>query len=274
MRSCVKGLRREGKRIAFVPTMGFLHEGHLSLMRIARANADILAASIFVNPTQFGPGEDFETYPRNPEHDLGMCRKEQVDVVFTPEKAELYPQNFETYVRLEQLPQHLCGLSRPVFFTGVATVVTKLFNIVTPHVAVFGEKDYQQLLVIRRMVRDLNMDIEIIGAPTVREPDGLAMSSRNAYLTPAQRPAALSLYQSLLDAGDRVAAGERRSVRIIENAQKKMMSHPENEIDYIAVCDPESLEHVDRIDRPVRMALAVRVAKTRLIDNMLLTPAV
>jgi pantoate--beta-alanine ligase len=254
--------------------MGFLHEGHLSLMRIARAQADVLVVSIFVNPTQFGPGEDFETYPRNPERDLALCRKEQVDLVFTPDKGELYPQNFQTYVRLEHLPRHLCGRSRPVFFTGVTTVVTKLFNIVKPHAAVFGEKDYQQLLVIRRMVRDLNMAIEIIGAPTVREPDGLAMSSRNNYLTPAQRPAALSLFQSLIRAGDRVAAGEKHSARIIKDAKASITAHPENEIDYIAVCDPESLDVVETIVRPVRMALAVRVATTRLIDNMQLTPAI
>ena len=265
-------VRSTGRTIAFVPTMGFLHEGHLSLFRIGRQRGDLLAASIFVNPAQFGPTEDFDDYPRSLERDISLLEKENVDVVFTPTEAELYPEGYQTYVHLKQLPEHLCGLSRPVFFSGVATVVTKLFHIVKPHVAIFGEKDFQQLLVIRRMVADLNMDIEIVGGPLIRESDGLAMSSRNSYLTPDQRQAALSLYQALCTAKDRVGAGERDARKIIQEARKSIGASPETAIDYVAVCDTNTLEDVSQIDDPVLMALAVKVGQTRLIDNMILTP--
>jgi pantoate--beta-alanine ligase len=265
-----ESLRGDGRRIACVPTMGYLHDGHLSLMRIAKKRADVLVVSVFVNPAQFGPEEDFETYPRNLERDLELCAKEDVDIVFTPKTGALYPDGFQSYVKLEHLPHHLCGLSRPVFFTGVATVVSKLFNIVRPHVAVFGEKDYQQLLVIRRMVQDLNFNTEIIGAPIVREKDGLAMSSRNAYLTSEQRPAALTLYRSLLQARKRVETGERDAARILEEARDLITAQPETDIDYLSICDPETLIDVERIDRPALMALAVKVGKTRLIDNTIL----
>ncbi len=265
-------LRRDGRRIAFVPTMGFFHEGHLSLMRIGRREADVLVVSIFVNPAQFGPEEDFDTYPRSFEKDLELSRREGVDLAFTPDKPQLYPDGYQTYVNLENLPNHLCGLSRPVFFTGVATVVAKLFNIVRPHIAVFGEKDYQQLLVIRRMVQDLDFDIEIIGAPIVREPDGLAMSSRNNYLTAQQRPAALSLYKSLNRARALVESGIHDSVRILKEVERIILAYPDTEIDYLALCDLKSLEDVKNIDRPVLMALAVKVGSTRLIDNMVLDP--
>ena len=265
-------LRRQGKRIAFVPTMGFLHEGHLSLMRAGRQLADTLVVSIFVNPAQFGPGEDFDTYPRDLDRDLDLCRREKVDVVFTPSRPEMYPEYYQTSVQLATLPKHLCGLSRPVFFTGVATVVAKLFNMVKPHIAVFGEKDYQQLLVIRRMVKDLNMDIEIVGSPLIREPDGLAMSSRNNYLTAQQRPAALSLHQALTNAHQMIDSGTRESTPIVSAAQKIIDTHAENEIDYISICDLLTLEGVETIDRPVLMALAVRVGGIRLIDNSILEP--
>ncbi len=265
-----ESLRGDGRRIAFVPTMGHLHDGHLSLMRIAKKRADVLVVSIFVNPAQFGPEEDFETYPRNLERDLDLCAKELVDIVFTPKTGALYPDGFQSYVKLEHLPHHLCGLSRPVFFTGVATVVSKLFNIVRPHVAVFGEKDYQQLLVIRRMVQDLNFNTEIIGAPIVREKDGLAMSSRNAYLTSEQRPAALTLYHSLVQARKRVETGERDAARILKEARDLIAAQPETDIDYLSICDPETLIDVERIDRQALMALAVKVGKTRLIDNTIL----
>ncbi|MGA9535004.1 MAG: pantoate--beta-alanine ligase [Desulfobacterales bacterium] len=265
-----ESLRGDGRRIACVPTMGYLHDGHLSLMRIAKKRADVLVVSVFVNPAQFGPEEDFETYPRNLERDLELCAKEDVDIVFTPKTGALYPDGFQSYVKLEHLPHHLCGLSRPVFFTGVATVVSKLFNIVRPHVAVFGEKDYQQLLVIRRMVQDLNFNTEIIGAPIVREKDGLAMSSRNAYLTSEQRPAALTLYRSLLQARKRVETGERDAARILKEARELITAQPETDIDYLSICDPETLIDVERIDRPALMALAVKVGKTRLIDNTIL----
>ena len=272
MQQIADRLRREGKRIVFVPTMGFLHEGHLSLMRIGRGSADALVVSIFVNPAQFGPNEDFDTYPRDMERDLKLCRSEKVDIVFTPDRQSLYGKDYQTYIRLDHLPQHLCGLSRPVFFTGVATIVAKLFNIVKPHAAVFGRKDYQQLKVIEQMVRDLNFNIEIIGAPIVREPDGLAMSSRNAYLTDAQRPAALSLCQALERARDRVANGESDAARLLAEVEAMIAEHSETQIDYVTICDPGTLEKVDRIGGTVLMALAVKVAQTRLIDNMLLTP--
>jgi len=267
-------VRHSGRTISFVPTMGFLHEGHLSLFRIGRRHGDILAASIFVNPAQFGPTEDFDQYPRNLERDLSLLEKEGVDVVFTPTEAALYPNGYQTYVDLTQLPEHLCGLSRPVFFRGVATVVTKLFHIVKPHVAIFGEKDFQQLLVIRRMVTDLNMDINIVGGPIVRESDGLAMSSRNSYLGSDQRPAALSLYWALNTAQERVESGETDADKIIREAKKSIGSHPDTDIDYVTVCDPSTLDNIPKIKGPSLMALAVKVGQTRLIDNMVLKPPV
>ena len=265
-------IRCQGKSIVLVPTMGFFHEGHLSLMRKGRELGDDLVISIFVNPAQFGPHEDFESYPRDLERDLQLAREIGVDAVFTPDNMELYPEGFQTYIELEKLPNHLCGLSRPVFFKGIATVVAKLFNIVKPHVAIFGEKDYQQLTVIRRMVNDLNFNINIIGGPTVREPDGLAMSSRNNYLTPKQRPAALTLYKALVKAKDLLKNGVKDAGEIIQVATKLITSHPETGIDYISICDPECLDTIKTIDRPALMALAVNVGKTRLIDNMILYP--
>lgn len=272
MQRCADELRRQGKRIGFVPTMGFLHEGHLSLMRLGRRLCDMLVVSIFVNPAQFGPEEDFDTYPRDLDRDLELCRQESVDIAFTPSRSDLYPDNFQTSVRLDRLPNHLCGLSRPVFFTGVATVVAKLFNMVKPHVAVFGEKDYQQLLVIRQMVKDLNLEVEIVGAPLVRETDGLAMSSRNNYLTVRQRPAALSLYHSICRARQLIDSGIREAGRIVAEAEKIIGAHAGNDIDYVSICDLQTLDPVDLIDRPVLMALAVRVGPVRLIDNSVLEP--
>jgi pantoate--beta-alanine ligase len=265
-------MRGNGKTIVFVPTMGFLHEGHLSLVREGQKYGDDLVLSIFVNPAQFGPGEDLETYPRNFERDLELLRKEGVNAVFAPDAKEIYGENFQTFVELEKLPKHLCGLSRPVFFRGVATVVTKLFNIVKPHAAIFGEKDYQQLTVIRQMVRDLNFDINIVGARTVREADGLAMSSRNIYLNPKQRMSALLLSQSLIKAQELVENGLLDTAEIIDKAAKMIRSQPETEIDYIVICDPETLDDMKTITKPARMALAVKVGKARLIDNMLLRP--
>lgn len=270
MQSFAEGARLEGKKIAFVPTMGYLHEGHLSLIRIAREMGDTLIVSIFVNPSQFAPHEDFDAYPRNFQRDLDMTEKEGVDIIFAPEADELYPDNFQTYVNLEKIPKHLCGISRPIFFRGVATVVTKLFNIVRPHVAVFGKKDYQQLLVIRRMVSDLHMDIDIIGGETVREHDGLAMSSRNTYLTKAQRESALSLNKALKTAQESVESGITDVSRIVKETVEFIKSHPETQIDYVQVCDPETLEDLQVINRPALMALAVKVGSTRLIDNMIL----
>jgi pantoate--beta-alanine ligase len=270
MRKLVDNIRSEGKTIGFVPTMGFLHEGHLSLVRMCRQKVDRVVVSIFVNPTQFGPTEDFESYPRDLDRDLRLLRNEAVDIVFAPPREDLYGSGHETYVKLERMPNHLCGLSRPVLFQGVATIVTKLFHIVKPHVAVFGEKDYQQLMVIRKMVKDLSMDIEILGGPTVREPDGLAMSSRNSYLTPSQRKTAACLFQSLKASCGMVAAGVIDTAQIIRKASENILSQPDTRIDYVSICDPESLEPVEKITGSALMALAVFVGRTRLIDNMML----
>ena len=264
--------RSQGKTIVFVPTMGFLHTGHISLIREGKKYGDDIVVSIFVNPTQFGPSEDLESYPRNFERDLELLNKEVVNAVFAPEAVEIYGEKFQTYVELEKLPNHLCGLSRPTFFKGVATVVTKLFNIVKPHVTIFGQKDYQQLTLIRQMVCDLNFDIKVVGAPTVREPDGLAMSSRNIYLTPDQRISALSLNTSLKKAQRLVESGLQDAAKIIDAAAKLIRSHPETEIDYITICDPETLDDMNTIEKPALMALAVKIGKARLIDNMILKP--
>ncbi len=263
-------LRNQGKTLVFVPTMGFLHEGHLSLLHLAEHYGNHTILSIFVNPTQFGPGEDFATYPRSFERDVEAASKAGVKTVFAPERSDLYSPDFETYITLHHLPGHLCGLSRPTHFQGVATIVAKLFNLVKPHAAIFGEKDYQQLAVIRRMVRDLNFDITIVGGPTVREDDGLAMSSRNAYLTPEQRPAALSLSKALFRAREMVTAGKTSAAEIIAAASALITSHAETDIDYITICDPETLAEVETVECPAVMALAVKVGKCRLIDNIML----
>ncbi len=252
--------------------MGYLHEGHLSLIKIAREHSDDVVLSIFVNPTQFGPGEDLSSYPRALERDFELCERAGADVIFTPNEKDLYPEGYETYVALEKLPNHLCGLSRPVHFRGVATVVAKLFNMVKPHVAVFGEKDYQQLLLIRRMTRDLNFDIRIVSGPIVREPDGLAMSSRNSYLTTGQRKSALSLYKALNKARELAANGTTDAETIRNEVSNLILSHEGTSIDYVALTDPETLEEAATLNKPVLMALAVMIGKTRLIDNMILEP--
>ncbi len=265
-------MRRQFKTIAFVPTMGFLHEGHLSLVKEGKKRGDDLVVSIFVNPSQFAPGEDFESYPRDLDRDLELLQEEGVDAVFNPDDKEIYGGEFQTCVELEKLPNHLCGISRPIFFKGVATVVAKLFNIVKPHVTIFGQKDYQQLVIIRQMVRDLGFDIEVVCAPTVREPDGLAMSSRNAYLSPEQRDSALSLYNSLQKAQVLIENGIQDATIIIDATTELIQSRPETQIDYIVICDTETLVDIQTIDKPVLMALAVKVGKARLIDNMILNP--
>lgn len=265
-------LFRRGKTIAFVPTMGFLHEGHLALMREGRKHGDTLVISIFVNPTQFGPSEDFHTYPRDLDRDARLAETAGVDIVFAPEAEAMYDEGYQTYVDLDLLPRYLCGYSRPGHFRGVATVVAKLFNIVKPQVSLFGKKDYQQLVVIRRMARDLNIDVQILGVPTIREADGLAMSSRNNYLSQDERRSALSLFQSLEEAQRSVARGIKDAKQLIRGASELIGAHPYTKIDYVAVCDPETLDDVDLVDRPALMALAVWAGKTRLIDNIILTP--
>ncbi|RLB15085.1 MAG: pantoate--beta-alanine ligase [Deltaproteobacteria bacterium] len=270
MQSVADAMRSAGHTIALVPTMGYLHEAHLELMRVGKRHANKLIISIFVNPTQFGPSEDYERYPRDPEGDLEKARSVGVDIVFMPPVEEMYPEGFQTTVKVEKLTQHLCGLSRPGHFDGVTTVVCKLFNITKPHIAIFGQKDYQQLAVISRMVMDLNMDIQIIGVPTVREADGLAMSSRNAYLTQEQRPSALSLKKSLELADEMLRKGETDAKAIVRAVEALIKEHPFTEIDYVSICDPVTLEDMDRIDQEALLALAVKVGHTRLIDNQIL----
>lgn len=265
-------VRCSGHSTAFVPTMGYLHEGHLSLLRIGKKKSDDLVLSIFVNPAQFGPNEDLSSYPRSLEHDLALAEKEGVDAVFVPTDKALYQEGYQTYVELEKLPGHLCGLSRPVFFKGITTVVTQLFNIVKPHIAVFGEKDFQQLAIIRQMVKDLKFDIEIIGGPIVREDDGLAMSSRNAYLKDHMRPAALSLSQALEKSRSMVKRGILDAQLIADQAAEIFSGFPEINVDYISICDPLTLEEVNLIEGKTLMALAVGLEKIRLIDNTILEP--
>lgn len=272
MQQRAEALRRSGKRIGFVPTMGYLHEGHLSLMRLARPRCDVLVVSIFVNPTQFGPNEDFQQYPRDLERDERLCRQEQVDILFYPSAEDMYPPPYRTYVTVQELSETLCGRSRPGHFRGVATVVCKLFNIVKPHLAVFGEKDFQQAQIIKQMVRDLNFDVEILTGPIIRESDGLALSSRNKYLSPEQRRQALALSRSLKLAEEMVQQGTRQAQHLIQAMSNLIQAEPEARIDYIAVVDPESLKPVNEVTGPVLVALAVFVGSTRLIDNRLIRP--
>jgi pantoate--beta-alanine ligase len=267
MREWSEAERRAGRRVGFVPTMGFLHHGHICLVRDAKARGDRLVVSIFVNPTQFGPGEDFAAYPRNFENDCELLEKEGVDVLFYPSVAEMYPAGAQTYVEVGPLSLPLCGALRPGHFRGVATVVAKLFHIVQPHVAVFGEKDYQQLLVVRRLVRDLGMGIEIVGHPIVREPDGLAMSSRNAYLNTAERAAAVCLSRALCKAERLFKRGEKAAAALVRSALAELENEPLAQVEYAKLCDAETLEELERIDDPAVLALAVRVGKARLIDN-------
>ncbi len=270
MQKVSEKIRKDGKKIAFVPTMGFFHEGHLSLMKYGRDHADVLIVSVFVNPIQFDVGEDFEDYPRDLARDCKLAEKVGVDIVFTPEASEMYPRDFQTRVTVEPLSQYLCGAFRPGHFRGVTTVVVKLFHIVKPHVAIFGRKDFQQWIIIRKMAEDLNLDIEVIGLPTVREQDGLAMSSRNTYLTEEQRDSALSLYRSLTMAEDMVASGERDALKIVEKIKDFILSKSYTKIDYVKICDPDTLEDIRVLRAKALLALAVRVGKARLIDNTLL----
>lgn len=271
MRARSENLRRTGLRLCVVPTMGYLHEGHLSLLRAGRARADVLILTIFVNPTQFGADEDLAVYPRDEQGDLAKARGCGVDLAFCPAAEAMYPDGYQTHVQVEELEQPMCGRSRPGHFRGVATVVSKLFHITQPHVAVFGQKDFQQLAIIRRLVRDLDFGVEIVGAPIVREPDGLAMSSRNAYLSPDERARALALSRGLDAVRDRFAAGERDAVTLVD-AVRAIVDHPGVGIDYIEIRDADTLAPVTTVERPVVVALAGFVGKTRLIDNTVLTP--
>ena len=253
--------------VGLVPTMGYLHEGHLSLVRAARREDAHVAVSIFVNPTQFAPGEDLARYPRDEASDLALLEAERVDAVFAPSGDEMYPHGFSTYVTVEGLTARLEGASRPTHFRGVTTVVLKLLDIVQPHHAYFGRKDAQQLAVIRRMVRDLDVPVEIVGMPIVREPDGLALSSRNVYLTPDQRRAALVLSRSLRLAEELYAAGERNADAVRRAMQELIAAEPLASIDYVSVADADTLDELERLDRPALVSLAVHFGATRLIDN-------
>ena len=270
MQQKAEELRLAGKVLGFVPTMGFFHEGHLELMRVAKRHCDVVIISLFVNPMQFGPKEDLAAYPRDLEGDLAKARQVGVDIAFVPTVDQIYPEGFESRVSVEKVTKHLCGLSRPTHFDGVTTVVAKLFNITKPHLAVFGQKDYQQLTVIRRMVNDLNMDLRILGVPTHREPDGLAMSSRNSYLNSEERKSALYLKKSLDLAREMVGKGERRSAVIKKAIEELVRSHPYTQVDYVSLCDPVTLDDVDPLRGETLLALAVRIGKTRLIDNCVL----
>lgn len=261
-----------GRRLGLVPTMGALHEGHLSLVRAAREKSNVVVVSIFVNPTQFGPNEDFAKYPRHLETDCGLLEKEQVDVVFAPSAEEIYPTGATTWVTVEGMSDRLCGKSRPGHFRGVTTVVTKLFNIIEPDIAFFGQKDAAQVAVIRRMVRDLNMAVSIEVCPIVREPDGLALSSRNAYLNSEERKSALVLYRSLLKAQQLFDKGERDSGKLVTAGKQELAKSPAARLDYFEVVDPDSLEPTSTIIKPALAAVAAFLGSTRLIDNILLDP--
>src|SRR5688500_8735189 len=265
MRARVEDLRRDGRRIAVVPTMGALHDGHLALLRAARARADIVILTIFVNPTQFGPNEDLAKYPRDEAGDIAKARTCGIDFA-------MYPAGAQTFVEVRELQKPLCGASRPGHFAGVATVVTKLFHITNPHLAVFGEKDFQQLAIIRRMVRDLDIGIEIVGVPIVREPDGLAMSSRNAYLSADQRRAALSLSKGLAAAEAAFKAGERDAQTLVTLARAPIDAAATMRIDYLELRDASELATIERVERPAVMAVAAFAGTTRLIDNRVLNP--
>ena len=271
-RSVSRSARTSGQRVALVPTMGALHEGHLSLVRIAKAQSDFGAVSIFVNPLQFGPTEDLALYPRNFERDRDLLEKEGVDLIFAPTVPEMYPTPAITYVDVEGLSERLDGQSRPGHFRGVSTVVAKLFHIVEPDIAVFGQKDAAQLAIIRRMARDLNMPVEIVAGPIVRESDGLAMSSRNAYLDPTQRKQALVLSRALQHVKESFARGERSAARLIAAGRKVFEQEPDVRLDYFSAVDPDSLEAVDSISRDTLVAVAAYVGTTRLIDNGVLKP--
>ena len=273
LRAQVAALRHAGKTIGLVPTMGALHEGHLSLVRGARAQCGAVVVSLFVNPLQFGPKEDLSKYPRDLDGDRSLLEREGADILFAPTVDEMYPPGGVTYVTVEGLSERLDGVSRPSHFRGVTTVVAKLFHIVEPDFAFFGQKDAAQHAILRRMVRDLNFPLEIVVCPIVREPDGLAMSSRNTYLNPAERQQALVLSRTLNHVARRFAAGERNSATLIAAGQSELAGEPAARLDYLSIVDPDTLEPVDTITRPALVALAAWVGSTRLIDNIVVGPS-
>ena len=267
----MRKLRRHlSEPVGFVPTMGYFHEGHLSLVRQARKENPTVVVSIFVNPTQFGPGEDFQDYPRDLNRDLELLEREKVDIVFVPSEEEMYPRDFNSWVDVEKVTERLEGASRPGHFRGVATVCAKLFNIIQPTRAYFGQKDAQQAIVIKKMVADLNMNLEIVVVPTVRESNGLAMSSRNTYLNPEERQAATVLFKALSLARELWQGGEKDADKIRHQMTSLIHKEPLAKIDYVSIADANTLEELKKIDRPAIVFLAVRIGKTRLIDNVIL----
>ncbi len=264
--------KKEGVSVGFVPTMGYLHEGHQSLIRKAREENDRVIVSIFVNPMQFGENEDFDSYPRDIERDSKICEEAGVDIIFNPEISEMYDEFFSSFVNMNTLPESLCGKSRPVHFKGVCTVVCKLFNIVSPDRAYFGQKDAQQLAIIKRMVCDLNFNIQIIGCPIVREADGLAKSSRNTYLSGEERKAAVVLSRSLKVGKELIEKGEKNALKIISAIENEINKEKLAKIDYVEIVDMNKLQSVDKIEKTVLAAVAVYIGKTRLIDNFLYEP--
>jgi pantoate--beta-alanine ligase len=267
-----KAAGSKGLCLGLVPTMGALHQGHLSLVRFARKKSDLVAVSIFVNPTQFGPSEDFGKYPRDLDQDCALLEREGVDLVFAPSVEEMYPSQNATWVTVEGRSERLCGKSRPGHFRGVTTVVAKLFNIVEPDLAFFGQKDAAQVAIIKRMVHDLNMPVAIEVCPIVREPDGLALSSRNSYLKKEERKSAVVLYRSLLRIQQEFAKGERDSSKLIASATQELATEPNARLDYFEIVDPNTLEAIPMINQPALAAVAAFVGKTRLIDNIILEP--
>lgn len=269
VREQVKEWKKQGLSVGFVPTMGYLHEGHKSLMDAARKGNDKVVVSIFVNPMQFGPTEDLATYPRDLDHDAALCESAEVDLIFHPEAEEMYEKDFCSFVDMTGLTEGLCGKTRPIHFRGVCTVVNKLFNIVTPDHAYFGQKDGQQLAVIKRMVRDLNMDIEIVGCPIIREEDGLAKSSRNTYLSSEERKAALILSKTVA-LGKELAKTEKDANKVVEAMKKNIETEPLAKIDYVEAVDALSMAPVEKLEGTCMLAMAVYIGKTRLIDNTLI----
>lgn len=271
LRKLLEAERSAGKLIGFVPTMGYLHDGHVALVREAGRQCDVVVVSIFVNPIQFGPHEDFQVYPRDLQRDAKMCEREGVDYLFVPPEEEMYPSDFLAFVEVQELTEGLCGASRPGHFKGVTTVVAKLFNIARPHKAFFGKKDAQQLLVVKKLVKDFNFDLEVVGVPTVREKDGLAMSSRNRYLDPKERKAASVLFHSLSLANKKIAEGEREADKVKQAMKELLRTEPLVTLEYLSICRTEDLKEIDKLSGDVLIALAAWVGKARLIDNLFIS---
>jgi len=265
----IRQVKQWGQTIGLVPTMGYLHEGHLSLVKGARDDCDFVVVSIYVNPIQFGVGEDFEEYPRDLTRDARLCEEENVDIIFSPSDSDMYPKGYATFVDVEILTEGLCGRNRPGHFRGVTTVVTKLFNLVEPDKAYFGQKDAQQALVLRKMSEDLNMNLELVIMPTVREPDGLAMSTRNHYLSEKEREAGLALYRSLTRAEELIEQGLRKSQEVISAVEQLINQEPLVEIEYVEIVDTKEMERLEELRGEILIALAVKIGKTRLIDNVI-----